>query len=39
VRVGYWLTPVAPESRRYFEEGEVMPEFDGEAIWYWVAQE
>ncbi|NBF12601.1 PoNe immunity protein domain-containing protein [Pseudomonas sp. Fl4BN1] len=37
-KAGYWFTPVEPESRRYFEEEDVMPEFDGETIWYWVAQ-
>lgn len=37
-KAGYWFTPAEPESRRYFAQGEVMPAFEGGAVWYWVAQ-
>lgn len=35
-KAGYWFTPVEPESRRCFEEGEEMPGFERETVWYWV---
>lgn len=35
---GYWFTPAASNSRRYFKEGTVMPKFEsdyGDTIWQW----
>jgi len=38
-RTGYWFTPAQADSRRYFEQGEIMPRFEqsdwGETLWYW----
>ncbi len=38
-RTGYWQTPAQPDSRQYFEQGEILPilaELDwGEVYWYW----
>nr|WP_278492950.1 hypothetical protein [Acinetobacter gyllenbergii] len=38
-RTGYWKTPAQPDSRQYFEQGEILPtlaELDwGEVYWYW----
>lgn len=37
-REGYWFTPARSGSRRYFQQGEVMPEFStdwGKTIWQW----
>lgn len=40
-RNGYWQTPAQPDSRQYFEKGEILPtlaELDwGEVYWYWVS--
>ena len=40
---GYWWTPACENSRRRFEEGEIMPEFPdsqyGSTIWYWDQQQ
>lgn len=42
-RAGYWFTPAQAESRRYFEQGEIMPSFSdskwGDTIWYWSGEE
>lgn len=42
-RAGYWFSTAMPDSRRYFKEGEVMPEFKGASwgatIWYWSGEE
>jgi hypothetical protein len=42
-RAGYWFTPAQAHSRRYFEQGEIMPRFDqsdwGETLWYWSAED
>ncbi|WP_369987363.1 PoNe immunity protein domain-containing protein [Pseudomonas xanthosomatis] len=42
-KAGYWFSPAMPDSRRYFNEGEVMPEFKGASwgatIWYWSGEE
>ncbi|NQD95288.1 DUF3396 domain-containing protein [Pseudomonas sp. CrR25] len=39
---GYWFTPAQAHSRRYFEQGEIMPRFEqsdwGETLWYWSAE-
>lgn len=36
---GYWFSPAQQNSRRYFQQGEIMPEFKdspwGATIWYW----
>jgi hypothetical protein len=37
-QVGYWFTPAKLNSRRHFNEGELMPAFDssyGSTIWQW----
>jgi hypothetical protein len=39
-REGDWLTPAAPDSRRRFQLGEIMPSVGGDygkTIWQWVA--
>ncbi|PYB76303.1 hypothetical protein DMX11_11640 [Pseudomonas sp. LB-090624] len=40
---GYWFSPAQADSRRFFNAGEVMPEFVGSAwgatFWYWAGQE
>ncbi|WP_081625556.1 MULTISPECIES: DUF1910 domain-containing protein [Pseudomonas] len=42
-KAGYWFTPAQAESRRYFEQGEIMPSFSdsrwGDTIWYWSGEE
>ena len=37
-KAGYWLTPAKAASRRYFQQGEVMPKVSsdyGSTIWQW----
>lgn len=38
-QTGYWQTPAQPESRQYFQQGDILPtlvELDwGEVYWYW----
>ncbi|MFJ2683061.1 PoNe immunity protein domain-containing protein [Pseudomonas sp. NPDC087342] len=38
-KTGYWFTPAKAESRRHFNQGEIMPGFSdshwGDTIWYW----
>jgi hypothetical protein len=38
-RAGYWSTPAKQNSRHYFNQGEIMPDFTslthGNVIWYW----
>jgi hypothetical protein len=38
-RTGYWSTPAKQNSRQYFNQGEIMPDFTslthGNVIWYW----
>lgn len=38
-RSGFWWTPAKQHSRRYFNQGEIMPDFPdsqyGATIWYW----
>lgn len=40
---GYWFSPAQANSRRYFEQGEVMPAFTdsnwGATLWYWASAE
>lgn len=41
-RKGYWFTPARPDSRRGFEQGEVMPATGGDygtTIWQWDEQQ
>ncbi|MBB3238531.1 hypothetical protein FHW68_000003 [Pseudomonas sp. Tn43] len=36
---GYWFSPAQANSRRYFNQGEIMPSFSGsnwgDTLWYW----
>ncbi|QAY93459.1 type VI immunity family protein [Pseudomonas sp. ACM7] len=36
---GYWFTPAQANSRRHFQQGEIMPSFSGsnwgDTLWYW----
>ena len=37
-QAGYWFTPAKSGSRKYFEQGELMPDFRsqyGDTIWQW----
>jgi len=38
-KTGYWFTPAKADSRRHFNQGDVMPGFIdshwGDTIWYW----
>ncbi|CAI8774948.1 PoNe immunity protein domain-containing protein [Pseudomonas chlororaphis] len=38
-RSGYWFTPAQTGSRRYFNQGDIMPCFSGsnwgDTLWYW----
>jgi hypothetical protein len=37
-RAGYWFTPAAQNSRRHFNQGEVMPDMKspyGDTVWQW----
>ena len=40
-QTGYWFSPAQQNSRRYFTQGEIMPEFKdspwGATIWYWAS--
>ncbi len=41
-REGWWFTPAAQDSRRFFKLGEVMPKLStdyGQTIWQWDAQQ
>ncbi|MDR9861877.1 PoNe immunity protein domain-containing protein [Pseudomonas baetica] len=42
-KTGYWFTPAQAESRRHFNQGEIMPSFSdskwGDTIWYWSGEE
>ena len=41
-KAGYWFSPAQQNSRRYFKQGELMPEFKGSSwgatIWYWSSE-
>lgn len=36
---GYWFSPAQSDSRRYFNQGDILPNFNGSAwgatLWYW----
>ncbi|MFJ7795577.1 type VI immunity family protein [Pseudomonas sp. NPDC096950] len=36
---GYWFSPAQSDSRRYFNQGEILPSFSGsnwgDTLWYW----
>ncbi|HEY0844752.1 MAG TPA: hypothetical protein VGE12_05265, partial [Noviherbaspirillum sp.] len=38
-RTGFWWTPAKQHSRRYFNQGDIMPDFPdspyGATVWYW----
>jgi hypothetical protein len=38
-RTGYWFTPAQANSRRHFQQGELMPKINdsrwGDTLWYW----
>lgn len=40
---GYWFTPARQNSRRHFQQGEIMPSFSGsewgDTLWYWSGEE
>ena len=42
-KAGYWFTPAQSDSRRHFEQGEIMPSFSGsnwgDTLWYWSGEE
>lgn len=42
-KAGYWFTPAQANSRRYFEQSEIMPTIRdskwGDTIWYWSGEE
>ena len=42
-KAGFWFTPAEANSRRYFNQGEIMPKFEdytwGDTIWYWSSEE
>ncbi|MBX8474661.1 DUF1911 domain-containing protein [Pseudomonas cichorii] len=39
IKTGYWFTPAQANSRRHFQQGEIMPRISdskwGDTIWYW----
>ncbi|WP_407719305.1 hypothetical protein [Pseudomonas syringae] len=38
-KTGYWFTPAQANSRRHFQQGEIMPRISdskwGDTLWYW----
>ncbi|WP_247842291.1 type VI immunity family protein [Pseudomonas sp. MWU12-3103b] len=40
---GYWFTPAQKDSRRHFNQGEILPSFSGsswgDTLWYWSGEE
>ncbi|GFM78324.1 MULTISPECIES: PoNe immunity protein domain-containing protein [Pseudomonas] len=42
-KTGYWFTPAQANSRRHFQQGEIMPSFSdskwGDTFWYWSGEE
>ncbi|WP_454845858.1 PoNe immunity protein domain-containing protein [Pseudomonas farris] len=42
-KTGYWFTPAQANSRRHFQQGEIMPSFSdskwGDTLWYWSGEE
>ena len=41
-KTGYWFTPAQANSRRHFQQGEIMPSISdskwGDTIWYWSSE-
>jgi hypothetical protein len=41
-KTGYWFTPAQANSRRHFQQGEIMPSFSdskwGDTLWYWSSE-
>lgn len=39
---GYWFSPAHADSRRYFNQGEILPSFSGsnwgDTLWYWSSE-
>ncbi|MFJ2709515.1 PoNe immunity protein domain-containing protein [Pseudomonas sp. NPDC087346] len=42
-KTGFWFTPAQTDSRRHFNQGEIMPKIEastwGDTIWYWSGEE
>ncbi|WP_439885252.1 PoNe immunity protein domain-containing protein [Pseudomonas syringae] len=42
-KTGYWFTPAQANSRRHFQQGEVMPSISdstwGDTLWYWSGED
>ncbi|VVM70690.1 PoNe immunity protein domain-containing protein [Pseudomonas viridiflava] len=42
-KTGYWFTPAQANSRRHFQQGEIMPSISdstwGDTLWYWSGEE
>ena len=42
-KTGYWFTPARANSRRYFQQREIMPSISdstwGDTLWYWSGEE
>lgn len=42
-KTGYWFTPAQANSRRHFQQGDIMPSFSeskwGDTLWYWSGEE
>ncbi|RMO04205.1 hypothetical protein ALQ47_02280 [Pseudomonas cichorii] len=42
-KTGYWFTPAQANSRRHFQQGEIMPRISeskwGDTLWYWSGEE
>ncbi|MBX8488104.1 PoNe immunity protein domain-containing protein [Pseudomonas cichorii] len=42
-KTGYWFTPAQANSRRHFQQGEIMPNISdskwGDTLWYWSGEE
>uniref|UniRef100_UPI0013C2DB82 PoNe immunity protein domain-containing protein n=1 Tax=Pseudomonas viridiflava TaxID=33069 RepID=UPI0013C2DB82 len=42
-KTGYWFTPAQANSRRHFQQGEIMPSISdstwGDTLWYWSGED
>ena len=42
-KTGYWFTPAQANSRRHFQQGEIMPSISdstwGDSLWYWSGED
>ncbi|MBV1808410.1 PoNe immunity protein domain-containing protein [Pseudomonas viridiflava] len=42
-KTGYWFTPAQADSRRHFQQGEIMPSISdstwGDTLWYWSGED